>query len=156
MNPNDAQFEINAPGIDTGAIVRDIRASVAEKMEQGLYSDPAIARAEQTNLSNFKDKDEFQAFYLECLRQAVFVDINDFDIIEKRRGFTALLTAFKRTIWKSLKFYTYRLWSQQNRVNGLLLSAVETTEERYRDKLKKIEDRLSKLESLEEKGGRRV
>ena len=57
------------------------------------------------------------------------------------------LVAVKRGIWKILKFYTYRLWSQQNQVNGLLLSASEEIERKYRDRIKALEDRLAKLES---------
>ena len=139
-------FEINAPGIDTNAIVADIQASVAEKMKKGLYADADIVRAERTNLANFKDIDAFQTFYLECLRDAVFVDINDFAIVERRAGFGRLLRHIKRVLWKLLKFYTYRLWSQQNQVNGLLLSAIETTESRYRDRIDKLEKRIAQLE----------
>lgn len=143
---SDSIFEINAPGIDTDAIVADIQASVAEKMKKGLYADAEIARAERTNLANFKDVDAFQAFYLECLHDAVFVDINDFDIVERRARLGWLLTRVKRVLWKLLKFYTYRLWSQQNQVNGLLLSAIETTENRFRDRIDRLEKRIAELE----------
>ncbi|MCK5850581.1 MAG: hypothetical protein KAH23_06660 [Kiritimatiellae bacterium] len=143
---NDSIFQINAPGIDTNAIVEDIRDSVAEKMNQGLYTSAEIARAERTNISSFKDLDEFQTFYLDCLHDAVFVDINDFDIRERRAVFGCLLTFLKRQIWKLLKFYTYRLWSQQNQVNGLLLSAIETTGKRYEEKISKLEARIALLE----------
>ena len=143
---SESIFEINAPGIDTDAIVADIQAAVAEKMKKGLYADAEIARAERTNLANFKDVDAFQAFYLECLHDAVFVDINDFDIVERRAGFGRILKYIKRVLWKLLKFYTYRLWSQQNQVNGLLLSAVETTESRFKERIDKLEARIAQLE----------
>ena len=42
------------------------------------------------------------------------------EIYERRARFTKPLVVLKRAIWKLLKFYTYRLWSQQNQVNGLL------------------------------------
>jgi len=143
----DTVFEIGAPGIDTSQIVEDIRAAVAEKTEKGYYTDPRVARAERTNLANLKDEENFLSFYLECLRDTVFVDINDFEIIERRSRFSGLLIAIKKCLWKLLKFYTYRLWSQQNLVNGLLLSAIEGTENRYRDKIKELENKIEKLES---------
>lgn len=139
-------LQINAPGIDTDRIVAEIRASVADKIERGVYTDARVGRADRTNLINLRTEDEFLSFYLECLRDAVFVDISDFDIIEKRARFSGLLVALKRVIWKLLKFYTYRLWSQQNQVNGLLLSAVEGTDERYRTKIEKLEARVAELE----------
>jgi len=140
-------FEIGASGVDTAAIVADIQAAVAEKMARGVYSDPRIALAERTNLMNVRDEERFLAFYLECLRDAVFVDISDFEIHERRRTFGGLFVGLKRLIWKLLKFYTYRLWSQQNQVNGLLLSAIEGIESKYRDKIKELEDKVAKLSS---------
>jgi len=143
---DESVFQINAPGVDVERIVAEIRATVAEKIERGDYTDARVGRADRTNLINLKSEDEFLSFYLECLRDAVFVDISDFDIIEKRARFSRLLVALKRVIWKLLKFYTYRLWSQQNQVNGLLLSAVEGTDERYRTKVEQLEVRIAELE----------
>jgi len=141
----ESMFKIGAQGVDTRAIVNEIRASVGRKAEQGLYSDPRIARAEKTNLSNLSDQ-EFDQYYMECLRDAVFVDINDFEIHERRRLFSGLLVGFKRLIWKMLRFYTYRLWSQQNEVNAILLAATEANDNRYRDKIEELEARIARLE----------
>ncbi|MDP6525534.1 MAG: hypothetical protein QGH15_15055 [Kiritimatiellia bacterium] len=142
----DDLFEINAEGVDTEAIVAEIRKTVAEKTEQGVYADARIARAERSNLMNLRDEEGFLAFYLDCLKDAVFVDISDFEIHERRPCFGRLLVILKTTIWKLLKFYTYRLWSQQNQVNGLLLSAVESTESKYRDRIEALERRIDELE----------
>jgi hypothetical protein len=141
----DSIFDIGAAGVDTAKIVADIRATVADKMARGVYTDPRVARAERMNLLNLRNEENFLSFYLECLRDSVFVDINDFEIVERRRSFGSLLVAFKRGIWGLLKFYTYRLWSQQNQVNGLLLAAIEGVESKYRDRIKELEDKVSKL-----------
>ena len=138
-------FKIGAQGVDTATVVEEIRAAVARKTEQGLYSDPRVARAERTNLTNLSDH-EFEQYYLECLREAVFVDINDFEIRERRRFFSGILVGLKRLIWKMLRFYTYRLWSQQNEVNAILLSATEANDNRYRDKIEELEARIARLE----------
>jgi len=143
----ESLFQVGAPGVDTARLVAEIHAAVAEKMKRGVYTDSRVGRAEIPNLANFKTQDEFLAFYIECLRDAVFVDINDFEILERRQRLGWLLVAFKRVVWKLLKFYTYRLWSQQNQVNGLLLAAVEGLESRNREKLRALEDRLAQLES---------
>ena len=143
---SESIFQIGAKGIDADALVADIRARVARKTEQGLYSDPRIARAEKTNLHNLSDR-EFDQYYLDCLRDAVFVDIGDFEIQERRRFFTGMLVGLKRLIWKMLRFYTYRLWSQQNEVNAILLSANEALDNRYRDKIEELENRIARLEA---------
>jgi hypothetical protein len=141
-----ALFEIGADGVDTDRLVSEIREAVASKMQSGAYSGAQLARAERFNLANLKKDENFLDFYMESLREAVAVDINDFEIHERRRGMGPLLIRFKQTIWKVLKFYTYRLWSQQNHVNGLLLSAAEEIDRKYREKVRSLEDRIAKLE----------
>ncbi|MBN1673855.1 MAG: hypothetical protein JXR37_22595 [Kiritimatiellae bacterium] len=150
---SDAPFEIGADGLDVGKIVAEIREEVAEKTRRGVYADARIARAERRNLVNIKDDEDFIDFYLECLRDAVFVDINDFEIHERRRAVGRLLKALKGLIWKVLKFYTYRLWSQQNQVNGLLLTAVESVDEKYGRKIRELEKRLAEASESKAGGG---
>lgn len=140
-------FEIHAPAVDVDRIVKEIRDTVARKRADGAYADPRIARAERTNLINIQDDEDFFSFYMSCLRDAFVVDINDFRIVERRSRFSGTLVALKRTIWKLLKFYTYRLWSQQNQINGLLISALESNERKYRERLSALEARIAGLES---------
>ena len=139
-------IEIKAPGLDVEKIMRDIEERVARKAEQGAYADARIARAERTNLLNLKGDEEFLGFYLRCLREAAFVDINDFPIREKRGALAPLLVALKTVIWKLLKFYTYRLWSQQNTINGLLVTGLESMDEQYRERINRLEARVAELE----------
>ena len=143
---SEALFEIGAPGVSVEKIMEEIRATVARKMEEGAYTDAAVARAERANLANIQGDEAFFNLYIECLRDAVFVDINDFEILERRRAAGPLLVLLKRTIWKLLKFYTYRLWSQQNQINGLLLSAAEEIDTRYRERIRDLEARVKRLE----------
>lgn len=139
-------FEIGAPGVDAAEIVREIRETVERKQRDGVYDDARIARAERLNLAALQDEDQFLGFYLRCLRDAVFVDISDFEIREKRARFAPLLIRLKRIIWNLLKFYTYRLWSQQNDVNGLLVTAVEGVDRKYAGRIEKLEARIAELE----------
>ncbi len=141
----DSIFEIGANGIDVEKIMADIEASVASKMEAGIYRDARIAKAERTNLALLKDDESFVRFYLECLRDGVLVDISDFEIRERRRA-GVLFVLLKKVIWKLLKFYTYRLWSQQNQVNAMLVTAVEGVDQKYGNRLQDVERRLKVLE----------
>ena len=143
---SESIFTIGAPGIDCDKIVAEIQASVVKKIEEGVYADARIARAERTNLANLQNEDEFLSFYLKCLRDVAFVDISDYEIRERRAVFAPLLIALKKTIWKLLKFYTYRLWSQQNQVNGLMVTAIEGLDEKYSGRLKQLETRVAELE----------
>ncbi len=143
-------FEVGASTLDVEALVQDIRRTVEEKRNEGAYNDPRIAQAERTNLASLKNDESFLQLYLDSLRDAVYVDINDFEIIERRATVGKMLVMLKKTIWSLLRFYTYRLWSQQNQVNGLLLGAVEASEERYREKIKQLETRLAALEASQQ------
>ena len=135
-----------ADGIDAAAVVAQIQAEVARKRAAGAYDEARVARAERNNLLTLKDDASFMEQYLLCLRQIVQVDINDFEIIERRGRLAPLLVRLKRAIWKLLKFYTFRLWSQQNQTNALLLAAVEILETRRRREVAALEARIAKLE----------
>lgn len=141
-----AFFSIGADGIDAARIVAEIKARVAEKAARGDYRDLRIALAERANLVNLGNDEQFLKYYLECLRSAVFVDINDFEISDRRRFGGGLLVALKKIIWKLLKFYTYRMWSQQNQVNGLLVTAIECLDNKYRSRIENLERRLNEKE----------
>lgn len=146
--------EINAPGVNVEKLMEDIERAVEQKAADGVYADARIARAERANLLNLRKDEEFFAFYLRTLHEAVFVDINDFTIYERRSLFAPALVAMKKTIWKLLKFYTYRLWSQQNTVNGQLVTGIECLEEQYNERIKRLDARIAALEKqLGEKNG---
>ena len=142
-----AEVKIGAEGVDAAALVAEIRETVERKAREGAYTDLRVAAAEKTNLDQIKDQDAFFSLYLESLRDAVGVDINDFPIFERRRAFSPLLVRFKKGLWAMLKFYTYRLWSQQNEVNSLLLALAEEMDDKYRRKLDALEARIRELES---------
>lgn len=144
---SESLFEVGAPGIETERLAEEIRDAVAEKAKQGRYTDVRAARSNRTNFAAIRNRDDFLPLYIECLRDSVYVDINDFEVTDRRRRFTKLLILLKRVIWKMLKFYTYRLWSQQNQVNGLLLSAIEGTETQHRERIAELEERIATLEA---------
>ena len=144
--PAMPEIAIGADGIDAEAIVADIKARVAEKRRQGAWDDPRIARAERHNLVNLKDDEEFLTNYLDCLRQIVQVDINDFVIYERRPRFAKFFVRLKKGIWGLLRFYTYRLWSQQNQTNHILFSAIELLSRRSAERTKALETRVAELE----------
>lgn len=133
------------PGVDE--LVRRIREKVAEGRREGRYDEDLVTRAERHNLFTMRDRPDFVQRYLACIRQAAVVDINDFVIVERRKRFGRPLVFVKRSIWKLLRFYTYRLWSQQNQVNGVLLAALEIIEDRHRERIEALEARVRELEA---------
>ena len=140
-------IRIGADGIDVHKVEEEILAAVADKRARGVYDDDLVARAERNNLLTLKDDESFMEQYLVCLRQIVPVDINDFEILERRSRLAPLSKAVKRTIWKLLKFYTYRLWSQQNQTNDVLLAAIEIMDRRHKKEVAELKARIEALES---------
>lgn len=143
---NEPVIEIRAPGVDTDAVMKEILTEVARKADDGVYDDTRVARAEQTNLINLRDDKNFLSFYLAALREGAIVDINDFEIRERRARFSSALIALKKAIWNLLKFYTFRMWSQQNTVNGLLVTGLESLHEQQQKRIGELELRVAELE----------
>ncbi|MDO9542674.1 MAG: hypothetical protein Q7J98_10170 [Kiritimatiellia bacterium] len=143
MDKDNPTFSVGAEGVNAEKIMSEIKVAVAGKAARGVYRDLRVAQAERANLVNLSDDESFLKYYLECLRNAVFVDINDFEIRERRRFGSAFFVAFKKIVWSILKFYTYRLWSQQNQINGLLVTAIESMDEKYRARCETLERKLA-------------
>jgi hypothetical protein len=144
---SDNAVRIGADSVDTDEIIAEAEAAVDRKCKDGVYMTAGLDCDKRINPLEFKNDDEFLAFYLDNLRETAFVDISDFDIEEKRTRFRAFFIRLKRGIWSLMKFYTYRLWSQQNQINGLLLSGIEGIHERHREEISRLEKRISELES---------
>ena len=146
---NDPLFQIGADGVDADRVSKEIQAEVDRKTQQGLYAGTFGKRGATIDLRKLAKDGSLIESYVEALREGIFVDINDFEIRESRKFLTGFFVALKRFIWNMLRFYTYRLWTQQNEVNGLLLSTVEALDSAHRDKIADLEARIEKLE----KGG---
>jgi hypothetical protein len=146
--PDALSVNLGAKDVDAAALVAEIRAEVDRKRREGVYDGACIARAERHNLMYMADSEELLRFYLNCLRDTVVVDINDFAIEDRRPGLKGkLLVSLKTVIWKLLKFYTFRMWSQQNQMNALLVTALESTHQQSEKKIAALEARIAVLEA---------
>lgn len=133
--------------VDAAAVVEAVRKRAAERVASGFYDMEAIAQAERYNLAALKDNAAFFNAYLSSLHRITQVDIGDWEIRERRRSlFTPLLVRLKKSIRALLRFYTYRLWSQQNRANAIFQSSITLIARRQGEELEKIEARLAELE----------
>jgi hypothetical protein len=150
--PEHLTIDLGAGGMDVSELVAEIRAEVEKKRKEGVYDGACIARAERHNLMYMADSEELLRFYLNCLRDTVVVDINDFAIEDRRPGLKGkLLISLKTVIWKLLKFYTFRMWSQQNQMNAMLVTALESTHQQSEKKIAALEARIAALEAAQSK-----
>ncbi|MBR3087286.1 MAG: hypothetical protein IKH04_12895 [Kiritimatiellae bacterium] len=151
--------KIGADGsVDAAAVVDEIRRRAAERLKNGEYDLETLVRAERFNLSALKDNPEFFNGYLSGIHRVTQVDIGDWEIREKHSGLVGkLLIRLKRTIRSLLRFYTFRLWSQQNRANAIFHSSLSLLAERESEDLAKANARIAELErrlAALEKAGR--
>lgn len=133
--------------IDAEAIVESIRKRAAERVKNGEYDLETLARAERFNISALKDNPEFFNGYLSAIHRVTQVNIGDWEIREKHGGIVGkLLIRLKKTIRSLLRFYTFRLWTQQNRANAIFHSSLSLLAERESEDLAKANARIAELE----------
>lgn len=144
-------LSVSTPGVDASALVASIRKTIERKTAEGWYNDAIILRAERANLLTMKGDEDFLEFFLRSLRLCVFVDIGDMEIHEKRRFFAGFFVKLKKAIWALLRFYTYRLWSQQNQANGMFVTAFDVLLDQNKAREKELLDRIKMLEKRIEK-----
>lgn len=143
MATNSAHHD--ATPFDVEHIVREIQAEVAVKAAKGDYQDARVERLQRFELKDAGDPDYIHAL-IRSLRRGSNVDINDFEIRKKEERFASLKLQLKKVLWPSLKFYTFRLWSQQNEINSNLVTVLEATVNRYEQQISKLETRVRELE----------
>ena len=143
----ESYIKIGADGLDVEDIVRQIRERADSRRNNGEFDMNALARAERFNLSSLSDDEDFFERYIDCLGVIFNVNVNDYEIVERRAFFAPVLRRFKRGVWKILKFYTYHLWSQQNQVNHAFHSGLKLLNFHERKQVKTLQDRIGELEA---------
>ena len=139
---------IGADGVDTDAIMREIRETVARKKAEGIYGRYNLDGVDFIQVRELRDDAEFLSHIINIMNKSWEIDINDFEIASKGGLKGRIEVLVKKVIWKLLKFYTYRMWSQQNQVNGLLVTAIESLDGKYRARIENLERRLAAAEPL--------
>ena len=138
-------LNISVPG---GAEAAQNIIAAAEKRHSSakLPMDRILASNVQSP-TGFANNTAFIRALLNTLHDTAFVDISDFEIIERRQRWSRPLIALKKGIWSLLRFYTFRLWSQQNEINGFLLAALQGIHEDANERIAKLEARIAELEN---------
>lgn len=137
-------FEIKSEGIDVKEIMNEIEKRVEEKKQQGVYDKYNLEAITELKIEELKEEREFLDYYLRALKRSWDVDINDFEILPKGGILGRPLVLFKKLIWKCLKFYTYRLFSQQREFNSQVVAVLEGIN-------KKVDNNFAEIKKILEK-----
>ena len=142
-NHMEETFEINTPGIDVQAIVATIRERVEEKKRDGVYDQYNISPAVALEIDNLKTDADYLNYYLDTIWRAADIDLGDFPIYSKAPIVGRPVVLLKKIIWKLLKFYTFRLFSQQKDFNVKMASIVHGLEMKYEQRFAALEEKLA-------------
>lgn len=139
-------FRISTPGVDVEKAMEEIRRRVEEKRSQGVYRRYPLASLEPVETASLKSSREVYFYYLKSLIAAAEIDINDFEIECKRPVFGRPAVWLKKLIWKLLKFYTFRLFSQQKDFNARVALVLQGMENNHSRRLSELEARIKALD----------
>jgi len=131
MKDPEALFEIPSARVDTESIMKEIRERINEKEQAGIYHKYNLAKINTLELQDIEDEEDFLEYYLKAISSTWAVDINDWEIISKGGPFGKPALLLKKSIWKLLKFYTYRLWSQQREFNAQIANTVNALNKKF-------------------------
>lgn len=117
-------FEINTPGVDVKQIMKEIQERIEEKKAQGVYDQYNLDKVTQLEIESIKGDAEYLQWLLKVLNQSWDVNIGDPQIVNKGGLFRKPEVWLKKIIWHLLKFYTFRLFSQQKEFNSQVVMAL--------------------------------
>ena len=144
---NEGTFSIGAEGIDVQKIMGKIRKRVDEKKAAGVYDKYNLDDITKLDISEAKNDEDFLRYYLKIIRRTYMLDIDDFDIPSKGGILGKPVVWLKKIIWHLMKFYTYRMFTQQREFNLQIVHTLAALNRKIDKNHKEILDELKKLKS---------
>ena len=122
----DRIIEIAADGVDTDEIMRRIRERIEAKRKAGVYDKYNLTGITKLEVAEAKSEEDFLRYSLKMLQRTHEIDIADFPIPNKGGPFGWLAVLVKKVLWHLLKFYTWRMWTQQREFNAQVVNTLRT------------------------------
>jgi hypothetical protein len=138
-------FEINTPGVDVKNVMAGIRERVEKKRSSGLYERYNLSGLRAMELENIKDGEAYLDYYLKTIWKAADIDLGNFPITSKTYILGEPVVWLKKIIRQLLKFYTYRLFSQQKDFNAKTASIVYGINRKFERKISVLEGKIEAL-----------
>lgn len=134
-------MRIQASGIDVDKIMQEIKDKVEKKKREGVYDKYNLSGIATKDIGELQTERDFLNYYLELIQHTCDVDIGDFEIPSKGGILGKPVAKLKRLMWILLRFYTYRLFSQQKEFNFQIVNTIMSLNKR----LEEIEKKISKV-----------
>ncbi len=150
--PEEQDFPVTAPSLDAEALVREVRERAERKRASGAYEGLDDAGAASLDLEQELGEEDFLRYYLKVVERLSDVNYGDFEIVSKGGAFGRMEVLLKKSIWKLMRFYTYRLFSQQREFDCQVAEALQC---HYRWSRGEIDRLRREVESLRRRLGER-
>lgn len=138
----DKEFDVTAPALDADAIVAEVRKRAAARRGAGEESiRPPTALDYEKELT----EEDFLRYYLQVVERLGDVNYGDFEIVSKGGPFGRLEVLLKKTIWKVMRFYTYRLFSQQREFDCQVAEALQSHYRWSREEIDRLQAEIAEL-----------
>jgi len=132
---------------DSEINLHNIHAEITSAVKNNKYQNYDLSKVSRYLLASIKDRKQYINENIKIINKSWAIDINDFEILIKKKGVLSLLEfLFKKVIWKLLKFYTYRLFSQQREFNMQMKDALTLLYSDYQKRLNIIQTSIKKLQ----------
>jgi len=139
-------LRINTPDLDVDELMKEVRSRIAARKADGKYEQYDLSAAAALEMDNIKIDQDHLSQYLPNLWRASNIDLGDFPISAKVPVLGKGIVILKKLIWKLLKFYTWRLFSQQKEFNARAAVLIQALILRYEQKIIALEERIAALE----------
>lgn len=133
------------PDVDPRRVMTGIGRKIEEKRKAGKYDDHDLTAVKAQQLENFKTDEAYLDYYLKSTWQTANIDLGDFKIESKSRLGGRPVVWLKKTIWKLLKFYTFRLFSQQKEFNAMVAGTLQGMSRKFDRRLAALEKEIERL-----------
>ncbi len=144
-------FEIQGTTLGAEELAARIEKNIREREASGVYARFDLKKIVPFDLLDASDESQFLQFYLKAIQRAWAVDINDFLIPKKPGLLGAAEWALKKALWKLLKFYTFRLFSQQREFNSQVSHTLAALHKDYSAKADAIQQQILALKEKAKK-----
>jgi hypothetical protein len=127
-------FEIKDPRIDVEKIVSQIKKTIEEKKEKGVYSEEKLKQAEKLRMGDSPSRADFMKQCINTAAALSFIDIDNYRFgippFLNRPVLGKLVLLFKSFVRRFLRFHTRGVFHQQIEFNRQLVELVKWLNDR--------------------------
>lgn len=154
MAASDDAFSLQIDNMDVEEIVRAVKQRVEKKRAAGVYKKYNLVGITRLEIAQAKSEEDFLRYHLKSLRKSWEIDIGDFEIPSKGGLLGRPAVLLKKLIWHLLRFYTFRMFTQQRDFNLQVVNTLQSLNAKM-DKLSEQIQRVLPSEKPPETSDRR-